>query len=290
MTEKRHRGMFPVAGHKKRKMTYSKNLNLHIFACKYARHQETSLCVPFLFDGSYTVEAAVVFPLFICLFVTMLFFMRVLSVEIKLSRAMNNAVRRVAILDDHGSTAVLKGVFLAEAAGGDIPVKWIKGSYAGLNTSGSSVSDTDVKLVCSYSCVLPTGVFKIKGISIRQEASARRWVGWNPSMEKNKENLCYVTEHGKSYHMTRSCHYLSLSIRSVSDRALKSARNKSGARYKPCGFCRKGKKKQSYWYVTDYGTNYHSKIDCPGLKRTLNVISVEEAKKAGYKKCGKCGG
>lgn len=290
MKEKRNRGMFPAAGHIKRKMTYRKNSRLHIFTCKPAWHQETSLCVPLLLDGSYTVEAAVVFPLFICLFVTMLFFMRVLSVEIKVSRAMNNAVRRVAVLDDHGSTAVLKGVFSAEAAGGDIPVKWIQGSYAGLNTYGSSVSDTDVKLVCRYRCTLPTGVFKVNGISIRQEASSRRWVGWNPSMEKDNENLCYVTEHGKAYHMTRSCHYIRLSVRSVSDKALKSERNKSGARYKPCGFCRNKKKRQSFWYVTDYGTNYHSKIDCPGLKRSLKVISVEEAEKTGYKKCSKCGG
>ena len=66
---------------------------------KDQKEKETSLCASIILGktkASYTLEAAVVFPIFISLMVTMMLLMRVLSIEYGMHQAMQESAREAA--------------------------------------------------------------------------------------------------------------------------------------------------------------------------------------------------
>ncbi len=102
------------------------------------------------------------------------------------------------------------------------------------------------------------------------------WTGYNPTEKSNEdsERMVYVTEYGTVYHLSRSCTYLQLSIRSVDAADIDNLRNNSGACYEPCELC--DPEAEGILYITDYGTAYHCSLTCSGLKRTVMEIPISE--------------
>ena len=86
--------------------------------------------------------------------------------------------------------------------------------------------------------------------------------------------------------LSKDCHYLDLSIHTVSAGDIDEARNANGGKYYPCS-CAKHAAAGSY-YVTDYGTNYHADLSCSGLKRTIREVDISEV--SSMHACPKCGG
>lgn len=311
----------------------------------YTPYKETPLCAPEL-TASFTVEAAVAFPLFVCFFVTVLFLMRILAVQALTGRAMEQAARTAAswgqgllsgsrlqedgLLADGGAGGVFQDdgfltdqtgtgteasgtgqaaeaqdaktdsssdqAMLAAAvllcrqniAGEGVNTRYIRGGAAGMSFLGSEVTGEEIRLRCSYRVKFPTGFFLREGLLLSQNAVQRRWVGWNASMDAAGEQYVYITPEGSAWHGSRNCSYLNPSIREVSPDTVEKERASNGAKYYACPCC--GKDVSLILYVTDYGTNYHTRKDCPGLKRTLKSVTRETAEEKGYHACPKCGG
>lgn len=114
------------------------------------------------------------------------------------------------------------------------------------------------------------------------------WIGYVLSGhgEEQEETYVYITETGTVYHKNRGCSYLNPSIHSVSADALESLRNQSGAIYYTCPLCAYMGARGNY-YITDYGTNYHASVNCSGLKRTIYAVKLSEVGNKGA--CSKCG-
>ena len=240
--------------------------------------------------ASYTVEAALVLPMFLLAGIAVIFFFRVIQVEWGVQTAISDVARSAAISGDVFSEmkpGPIQALCAAEMAVKGVPYKFVLEGPIGINLSATTVDDKEVSIKASYIMKVPTALFGWKHWHITQRALARRWVGDNPKDDDEADKYVYVTESGSVYHTDLSCAYLNPSIRGVFDGQLSSERNVNGAIYYPCPSCRK-KGFSGIWYVTDYGTNYHTTLRCPGLKRTINRIKLQEAIDKGYPLCSKC--
>ena len=104
--------------------------------------------------------------------------------------------------------------------------------------------------------------------------------------EETKKDMVYVTEYGTVYHKSRSCSYLTIEVRPVSFSTLSEKRNIYGKKYGACNICAK----EGEWervYISVSGEKYHSKTDCPVLKRIIQEKKREEVL---LPACTRCGG
>lgn len=88
---------------------------------------------------------------------------------------------------------------------------------------------TDIRL--NY--VLKTS-FLDRTIAIKQRSMVRDWTG---SDITKSQNIVYITQNGKVYHLTKECSHLALSISSTSYASVKGLRNNYGEKYSKCGIC-----------------------------------------------------
>jgi len=116
---------------------------------------------------------------------------------------------------------------------------------------------------------------------------AHIWNGYELPGGTNAEvKTVYLTPNGVVYHLDRNCTYLRLSVRQILSGELAEARNQYGRRYQPCEKCIDGSV-PSILYITQGGACYHYSRDCPGLKRTVYAVGIDDA--AGYRPCSRCG-
>lgn len=117
------------------------------------------------------------------------------------------------------------------------------------------------------------------------------WTGYQKPADGEgdaDDAVVYVTPTGAVYHRDRNCTYLKPSVQQVAAALLERARNSSGGRYYPCEVCHP--KRWGILFVTRTGNRYHSRMDCPSLKRTANAVTLKWAVENGYRACSKCGG
>jgi len=115
----------------------------------------------------------------------------------------------------------------------------------------------------------------------------RKWTGYNvtsSSSETLEDEYVYITRTGYSYHRSRSCSHLKVTIKAISSDEVNSARNKSGSRYRPCERC--GGSGTGILFITPDGDRYHSDAACSGLKRDIRTVRLSEV--GGRTPCSEC--
>jgi hypothetical protein len=242
--------------------------------------------------ASLTLESAVVIPLVAGFLAVLLMFFRVLEVETEIYSALSYAGRKTAAIttagDDDAAELVLAEVYFREAlAEYDAVSDYVKGGAYGVSLLSSDFSGDYVCLKANYKVVFPVGFFRINGISVFQESKSRKWTGSTGSTD-DADDWVYITENGTVYHSTRECSYLDLSIQNVSYGQIESLRNKNQHKYYACELCGGEIPVMQMVYITDYGTTYHTKLECSGLKRTIYQVQKSEAETMGG--CSKCVG
>ena len=124
-----------------------------------------------------------------------------------------------------------------------------------------------------------------------KQATARAFTGMPfPEEEAVQEDAVFVTEYGTVYHETLTCSHIRLSVRLVPGVEIPLLRNTSGGRYYPCEYCTGGGDPVGNVYITDYGDRWHLRERCTGLKRSVQVMTRQEAEGKGYRPCKSCGG
>lgn len=241
--------------------------------------------------ASYTVEAAVVLPLFVGFMIVILFWFRVLQTEIKMQQAIVYTARATAACVKNEQESVdmgrLRVLLTVQMQRENVPTDYIDGGMLGISISNSELAKRDISLCVDYRMTIPIGFFGKMTHTVSQKASARKWCGYSRE-EDFKGGYVYVTATGEAYHSTKNCPYLDLSIQSVSSGEVKNLRNQSGGKYSPCNQCCDKKGSSEFVYITDYGEVYHQKIGCSGLKRSIYLIPLEEV--GTRHSCNKCGG
>lgn len=249
---------------------------------------ETPLCAC---RGSYTVEAAVVFPLITAFLVVILFFFRVLQVQTEVQEALIYAGRKSAVdsscvSSDIASLGLATGYFREEIKNSDAVKKYVKNGVNGISFVNSSAEGDYIHLQASCKIIVPIGFFKLDSICLIMGSTNRKWTGRTEGGEEESDPIVYYTETGSVYHLTKNCKYLDLSIHSVKYTSVADLRNKNGHKYYECDRCAAKNIKEGIVFITDYGTVYHTELGCSGLKRTIYEVRLSAVGKK--KPCTKC--
>lgn len=244
-----------------------------------------------------TLEAAFLMPLLLFFFLHLFSVVEMLRLHGKLELALWNTGRQLALygpaaealrlsLPDIGvSYLYVDGQvrdLLGEEYLEDSPLA--KGAK-GLNYLSSSYLEEDqcVDIAVTYQVRPSPTLFPVPYLRLANRCFVRAWTGYDVSPE-SPFSFVYVTDYGEVWHRTCGCVYLDIQVKSLSLREALAARNAEGKKYKPCERCYEGE--GECVYLTGGGERYHSREDCPSLKRTVRAIPWGEA--AEYRPCGKC--
>ena len=246
--------------------------------------------------GSLTIEASVILPLCACFFSFLLFYFRIMEVQLVVQNALEETGRSLAVMaakeledsDEKPDYLILaKGLLLLKLEDDALIRQYVSGGALGVSLLTSEFDGEEVLLKANYVMRFPVRLFGIQDFLVCQSARYRKWNGWRGSVETgNIAELVYVTEYGEVYHMRRSCAYLDLSVQEISYAELEGKRNRNGEIYDVCERCRNESDTTGVVYITNYGESYHYVITCSGLKRT--IFQKQFAEVGGLPACSKC--
>lgn len=257
-----------------------------IFSFSY---KETPRCL--CFTAGFTLEAAVVLPLAASFFVSILFFFRIMQIQLVVQKALDDAGRQLAIYSAKEASvpdlAAAEVLFLKELGDEKLTDEYILGGKLGISLLQSEFDERDVRVKAYYLIRLPIQIFWMRDFAIEQHADCRRWTGWSPGGGANSEDeWVYITETGSVYHYTSTCSHLELSIRSVQRAQIADLRSENGEKYYKCKQCGEPENAWGTVYITNQGNRYHSDLNCSGIKRTIYMVRLSEVE--GRSCCSRC--
>lgn len=212
--------------------------------------------------GSLTVEAAFIFPLMFFTCMSLLYVMQLYYLFGVTQKDLNEEAKRqsrnaLAESKDEDGTAEEKELVVVE-------------KY--------------------YDIKLPAPVLALPNMHMAQAGVTYPFTGRSivPQNDSEENEYVYVTPYGKVYHITQDCAYLQPSVQAVTYQEAVTLRNDSGAIYYACERCIKERKvrQTEIVYIAEYGDRYHGNKECPGLKRSISRILLEEAGER--RACTKC--
>lgn len=243
------------------------------------------------FSGSLTVEAAIILPLLTCFFVSILFFFRIMQVQIVVQDAINCTGRKMALSQEENTWIALvtaKSLFVKELSNVGLIENYVEGGVRGVSFAESEFDEEQIHIKVKYRICLPMQLFWKVEFNMQQRADCRRWNGWHYSTEgEEADTWVYVTETGTVYHIMETCSHLELSIRSVKKEQLPYLRNENGGRYQKCSQCEVDASIGGNVYITNQGECYHVDLNCSGIKRTVYMVRKSEVENRSC--CSRCG-
>lgn len=201
------------------------------------QNERMSLCA---LRGSLTIEAAVVLPFLLMVFLSFFSF-----------------------FFQYASAAELKVQAAAEAKKIGVVMGSVQGTDSGNVTIYKSAKIEDVWMNPFY-----------KENDVVQSAVCRAWIGFTEL--ETTETFVYITPSGSVYHLYSDCTHLALSIERVTIVRAQMSKNEYGEKYRECELC--DEPFGTLVYITSEGNCYHSERTCSGLKRTIRQVSLSEAK------------
>lgn len=258
-----------------------------------------------------TVEASLILPIFIILFMNLLSFIEVYRIHSSVAASLweegREAAKNLYVRDmlresndvsDGMGVSQSHSVLISLSARRQIteslrsyPVweRIVAGKESGFLVTGEVEENGVIRIDTRYRIHPLFASFTPVSKVLENHYYGHAWIGYVHSGEadEQREPYVFITETGTVYHRNRGCSYLNPSIRRVQKEELESLRNKGGAVYYACPLC------ADLWagescYITDYGTNYHTSVGCSGLKRTIYEVKLSET--GGRGACSKCGG
>ena len=249
--------------------------------------------------ASATLEASLVIPLFIYAVMSISYIIYALGVSERISQALYNDARymaRYVYMTGNKDELPLKVLLyqmsqarLYTELGKDYASSHnVAGGNAGLIISCTQIIDNNnnIKLSIKYAIKNPFDIFGTKRLDFEQSYTAKAWLGQSYSQENSNENdeYVYITAQGEVYHKDSECTYLKPSVRTVNYNNINGYRNSAGAIYYQCERCED--LIDTYVYITDYGTRYHTTDNCSELKR--NAIKIRLSCVDDMRGCSKC--
>lgn len=257
------------------------------------------------YEAALSVEAAFIFPLFLSVCISLMFFGELFRLQTKVNEALFNCGKVYAqyggllakreVENNVLLKAGISGIgiyeansYLIKSLGEDyINNSILANGKSSFSLYNSSISSEYIDLIVSYKVKFKVPFVELPVIPIVQRCRFHTWSGKNVKENSNTDTIVYITPTGSVYHKSQSCTYLRLSISKVLFDNVKNLRNDSGGKYYPCERCLKKEAADESVYISKTGSKYHKNLDCSELKRT--VISVElETVKDSKKACNRC--
>ena len=257
--------------------------------------------------ASMTVETALVLPLFCFFMIHMGCAVELIRLHGNLEVALWDVGRQIGIYgnlleaekDEEGKeensgdrvgTVILSYTYVKNRIAEQLGEEYLKQSpleqgIESLQFLESKTEGDTYEIVLTYAVSPLTEVLGFRKFRMANRYYGHRWNGYEIPGAEDAGEYVYVTEDSKVYHTNRDCTYLRLSVHPV-------AKGKAPGGYRPCEKCTEGRPvnfipENGIYYICAEGESYHSRRDCPGLKRTVYCIAKEKAK--GYRTCSRCG-
>lgn len=263
-----------------------------------AKKIETSQCI--CQKGVITLEAAVILPFLAGFFVFLLFYFRIMQVQLSVQNALEETGRYLAVLsaEELEEKDALENISYLMLAKTLVTAKlkedsWIEeyvvGGVLGISLLASEWDGDYLLIRANYGMKFPVNLFGSQMFFISQKTCFRKWIGWHSADIGNQnEMMIYITKSGSVYHKWISCPYLDLSVEKTELSTVWQKRNKNGGKYRLCQYCEIKNTVTEDVYITNYGECYHYDINCSGLKRTIYQKRLSEVgEKRACQKCWK---
>lgn len=247
-----------------------------------------------------TVEASLILPIFLMLFMNLLSMIEVYRIHSNVMASLWEEGREAAesMYWKEAGEIPFSEVLTSLSAQQKIiknldayPVweKMVAGKRAGFLVQSGMEEGGAIHIDCRYQMKPLFAFLTPMTRELNNHYYGHAWIGYVPdgSVEEGDNPYVYITETGTVYHRNRGCSYLNPSIRQVGRQELDNLRNESGAIYYACPLCG-GYGAGENCYITDYGTNYHANTGCSGLKRTIYEVKLSEV--GNRRACSRCGG
>ncbi len=265
-------------------------------------------------SGSMTIEASLCLTVFLVFMISLCQLFLVMQLQLRMQKALEQVGSEVAQYSYLNSQIRLwesesqlleewKEYLLAELSEEAIRIRFVEvlgpevleHSVLADGARGISFEESRLlrehhrlRLVVSYPIRLPVRLLGMGDITLRQQCYRYAKMGDVDPMKKveTAEKMVYVTKNRQVYHLTLSCTYLNLSIRSVSMSQVPDLRNDSGGKYYACERCEPTGREDAV-YLTEDGDRFHDEWDCAGLRRYITSVPISQVE--GLRPCSRCG-
>lgn len=239
-------------------------------------------------SGSMTLEAALVFPLFLFAGLLMLMPLRILDQERQVQTALETITEQISQMpqaEELGET-IWHGIAAAELRG-KLDSKKIRN--LSLKKSAFFTAEDEIDLVAEYEIVLPFPVLRVETVKRENRSFRRIWTGRSglgngESVGEDEEELVYVGKGSIRYHASRSCRYLEHQLFPVLMEEVEEYRTQDGSRYKACSRC--GVYADEVVYLMKGGEHYHSTVSCSTILAYVKAVKKSEVAHLGP--CSAC--
>lgn len=272
----------------------------------------------FLFTpASLTLEASLVLTLFIFAAVCLILPMKIMNTERRIQsglEAVGEDFSKYAYVKDlleKGEMGTMPGVgefarsfckyLSAGAAAGYAKERAMAyadtGNYREVTMIRSQILEDGetFDLILDYEIQMPFPVLGLSTLKRTAHCRRRAWIGKagkaygaDGSDSGDQEEIVYVGKNSTRYHRSRSCHYLSNNLTTVSFDAVGDLRNTGGGKYYACSVCGKSAKTGSIVYVMPSGSSFHTTQDCTSIIAYVRAVKLSEAEHLGP--CSYCSG
>ncbi len=258
----------------------------HNKTCKVKHITKSGVCCfpSFCNDGSMSLEAAIVLPMFLFAMISCMMFGQMLMVKGKMHHGLNQAAMEAALSEYKksraGSHVGLAEIYVLQKKYADLEDIPSAIKIKNLNFLGTRIPNDlgESEIHMNYGMEMNFPFVGKKEMQIMDVVCQKNYTGYEPTAFELGNGYVYVTKYGQVYHKSLSCSHIMLTI------------NSSGqlAHYRPCSKCIKGKPDPNgTYFLPKEGDCYHSSLGCAGLTRTIRTITVWEI--GGLRPCSACG-
>lgn len=255
--------------------------------------------------ASLTIEATLVFPFFILVIFSLMYFINIITLQTTLQIQLEECSRKInsfAYTKETSSDTAQQTEFLT------LPLiysyffsdevkqlcdenSYIQGGHYGISFL-SSKFDTkkgDCQLQIKYTIKLPFIPGNIIKISLSQKCHFKLFNGEQLSSSISEENpIVYITAHGSVYHKNKYCSYLIKYTDVINIESLSSYEIKKNKKLMPCTLCQHLYSTATIIYISRTGNSYHYSRDCHYLTNDIYEYHYNDVKN-NYPACSRCG-
>jgi len=249
--------------------------------------------------GSMTVEAALVFPVFLLFFLNLASIMEIIRLHGNLQFALwgigNETALYECIVGEEGAGSLLSSIYIKGRMVDNLGREYLeqsplKDGVSGLSVLAKPLQNDILDVTVSYSASPLSGFIGFPVTRLSNRYYGHLWNGYDVSgnsSDTQKNEMVYMTDNGSVYHVDRNCTHLLLSVETVNADTVGQRRNQWGRSYGPCEKCARGERPSGV-YITQEGECFHYSSSCPGLKRTVYAVQLTDVQGV-YRPCSRCG-
>ncbi len=241
-------------------------------------------------SASMTLEAALVFPLFLFAGLLMLMPLTILDQERQVQAVLETVTEQICQMPkaEELGESVWYGIVMAELTG-KLDNERIRN--LSLKKSTFFTPEDEIDLIAEYEIVLLFPVLRIETVKRQNRSFRRIWTGKTGirsenGLEEELDEWVYVGKGSTRYHVSRTCRYLEHQLFPVLMDELEGYRTEDGSRYRSCARC--GKYSEGVVYLMKGGEHYHSTVSCTAIQSYVRTVRKSEVAHLGP--CSVCSG